>query len=683
MVSTRSQSVLSADAHNDTAATAGEVNSAGPGPTPRRSGRLRGAATPSAAAAADQAPPASARTARSRRPLKAIAEEQEPAAVEQQAARQQAEQQQEEEGAGEQLSPRARRRSAAAAAAVQPPAAEEEQADETAAPAAREAAAAGLGAPLKADAAVVDLLAQEMFAALDGAFGAAGGGGSSSSESESDAEEAPAARPAADEQQQQQQGAAAGGYSSSEEEGSDSEGEGQGHHVPAHLRWRPELTLPGMGPQQQRGGGGSQAGPAAAAAAAAAPGVHVVRRGGRDSLHVPPPDERAAAKAARKAAPETAGKAWFDLPATKITEEVKADLRMLRLRCAGRAGWWGCRGRGWGACCLAQRRCHCVRSLVRACCLADSCVQHMCLELTRLCTRARLAGVLASPRHPPPTHPSPPPTWLPPRCRHSAQGCAGPQGPLQEAGRNQVPQVLPNGHGGGGRGRLLLGCAELRLGVVWCGFAAFFLPRLFWRVQAQQCRRWMQPQAAALILPAGLCCRASPQPLGAGRLTNKQRKRTLTEEILADEGLAQVGSLPLLPCCMQAFQRGEGGGPGCSSAAGLAQGCWHAPPGRAGLANSAPQLERCTGCLSTDPTHPSSALAQPFSAGAQEALQQAAGGAQLLGQEEAGAQDGERAAEEGAPPAQALSAACGCSCGRAGCCCVVPASGATFFSGLG
>jgi hypothetical protein len=60
--------------------------------------------------------------------------------------------------------------------------------------------------------------------------------------------------------------------------------------------------------------------------------VHVVRRGGKDSLHVPPPDERVQAKAARRAAPDTAGKGWFDLPATKITDEVKSDLRMLRLR---------------------------------------------------------------------------------------------------------------------------------------------------------------------------------------------------------------------------------------------------------------------------------------------------------------------------------------------------------------
>jgi hypothetical protein len=51
-------------------------------------------------------------------------------------------------------------------------------------------------------------------------------------------------------------------------------------------------------------------------------------------LHVPAPDERARAKAARAAKSDTAGRNWFGLPAATITEEVKTDLRVLRLRSA-------------------------------------------------------------------------------------------------------------------------------------------------------------------------------------------------------------------------------------------------------------------------------------------------------------------------------------------------------------
>lgn len=43
-------------------------------------------------------------------------------------------------------------------------------------------------------------------------------------------------------------------------------------------------------------------------------------------------DPVAAAKDAKRSKPETAGKQWFDLPAVKITDEVKRDLRLLRLR---------------------------------------------------------------------------------------------------------------------------------------------------------------------------------------------------------------------------------------------------------------------------------------------------------------------------------------------------------------
>lgn len=47
---------------------------------------------------------------------------------------------------------------------------------------------------------------------------------------------------------------------------------------------------------------------------------------------VPTLDPAAAAKEARKLKPDTAGKKWYDLPAVKITDEVKRDLRLLRLR---------------------------------------------------------------------------------------------------------------------------------------------------------------------------------------------------------------------------------------------------------------------------------------------------------------------------------------------------------------
>lgn len=52
------------------------------------------------------------------------------------------------------------------------------------------------------------------------------------------------------------------------------------------------------------------------------------------SLHLLPPDSRAIARATRTQTADTAGKNWFDLPATTITDEVKNDLRILRLRSA-------------------------------------------------------------------------------------------------------------------------------------------------------------------------------------------------------------------------------------------------------------------------------------------------------------------------------------------------------------
>ena len=157
-----------------------------------------------------------------------------------------------------------RRRGAAPAAAPAAAALEPIEAEQAAAP-------RGGG-----DADLVDLLAEGIFAALEG--GASAGAG-----------------------------ADAGGAS-------DSDGGGAGPSARA-LEWRPDLRLPGE--------------PRAAAprAAGAAPPLGLAQL-----ERVPPTDARARLRAARAAAPDTAGAAWFGLPATAMTEEVKADLRLLRLR---------------------------------------------------------------------------------------------------------------------------------------------------------------------------------------------------------------------------------------------------------------------------------------------------------------------------------------------------------------
>jgi hypothetical protein len=190
--------------------------------------------------------------------------------------------------------------------------------------------------PLKAGPAVIDLLAEEMFAALNDAFGEGAGandassGSSSSSESEEEEEQQGPSHAAMQQGGHDQEAAAASEDSESDSEG-DSEGGPSAHAVPSHLRWRPDLMLPGMQQEGQPPRGGRPGSSSATAAAAAAAGVHAVRRAG-DGLHVAPSDDRVAHKAARKAAPDTAGRGWFDLPATEITEEVKRDLRLLRLR---------------------------------------------------------------------------------------------------------------------------------------------------------------------------------------------------------------------------------------------------------------------------------------------------------------------------------------------------------------
>ncbi|KAL6779101.1 hypothetical protein ACKKBF_B18750 [Auxenochlorella protothecoides x Auxenochlorella symbiontica] len=83
----------------------------------------------------------------------------------------------------------------------------------------------------------------------------------------------------------------------------------------AHLKWRPDLRLPVSGPQEPM---------------LATRGVDELTK----QLTIPPLDSKKARRAAQAAAPDTSGKSWFDMPATRITEEVKRDLRMLRLRSA-------------------------------------------------------------------------------------------------------------------------------------------------------------------------------------------------------------------------------------------------------------------------------------------------------------------------------------------------------------
>ena len=45
-----------------------------------------------------------------------------------------------------------------------------------------------------------------------------------------------------------------------------------------------------------------------------------------------PRDTRNIDKHARKLAPQTAGKQWFDLPAQQLTDETRRDLKLLQLR---------------------------------------------------------------------------------------------------------------------------------------------------------------------------------------------------------------------------------------------------------------------------------------------------------------------------------------------------------------
>lgn len=146
--------------------------------------------------------------------------------------------------------------------------------------------------------------------------------------------------------------------------------------MPRHLRWEPELQLPGMAEaggraqqqQQHRPQRAQQKqkrepplakqvrrsialaflferehpigqqlaglGPQSPNSMPQHSGLTISSRASPLQLHAAPRDERALQRSRRGAAPDTAGKQWFDLPATTVTDEVKRDLRMLRLRCA-------------------------------------------------------------------------------------------------------------------------------------------------------------------------------------------------------------------------------------------------------------------------------------------------------------------------------------------------------------
>lgn len=45
-----------------------------------------------------------------------------------------------------------------------------------------------------------------------------------------------------------------------------------------------------------------------------------------------PRDPKLLSKEARKSTPDTAGRNWFDMPSVKVDEEMKRELRLLRLR---------------------------------------------------------------------------------------------------------------------------------------------------------------------------------------------------------------------------------------------------------------------------------------------------------------------------------------------------------------
>jgi hypothetical protein len=153
---------------------------------------------------------------------------------------------------------------------------------------------------------LIDKVADNIFAALEDAFGS---DGSESLDSE-------------------------------EEEDSSSDEDEEQIIKERNLHWRPNLpgfdfTPSSDGNHKNRKNSKDNAGPSSKAGAA---GEDLLdgKRGDTLSKHlyVPSQDARVLHRAAKKNAPDTAGKSWYDLPATTITDEVKNDLRVLRLRSA-------------------------------------------------------------------------------------------------------------------------------------------------------------------------------------------------------------------------------------------------------------------------------------------------------------------------------------------------------------
>lgn len=107
-------------------------------------------------------------------------------------------------------------------------------------------------------------------------------------------------------------------------------GGGKNKAVPNIIKWKPDVTLPGLEDeeldtsiqqkQQQR-------------QVEDIDDEHQRAEKPRAAIsRVPPPDKRLQQRESKGKAPETAGKEWYNLPATQITDEVKNDLRLIRLR---------------------------------------------------------------------------------------------------------------------------------------------------------------------------------------------------------------------------------------------------------------------------------------------------------------------------------------------------------------
>lgn len=101
----------------------------------------------------------------------------------------------------------------------------------------------------------------------------------------------------------------------------------------AAIKQQPEEPL-AAGPVVHNPAAAVEAG-AAEAAAASAEGTEAVAVATKPkglAKQLPAADGKEEKSRKKKNGPETAGKKWFDLPAVEITDEVKRDLRLLRLR---------------------------------------------------------------------------------------------------------------------------------------------------------------------------------------------------------------------------------------------------------------------------------------------------------------------------------------------------------------